>query len=63
MKAVIEIEMDNAAFDEQNTTEMCRILTCLTAKLSCGGDLMDGDTETLFDHNGNNVGCFRVEGD
>ena len=61
MKAVIEIEMDNAAFeDEQNTHEVCRILRKLAAKLELGGELMEDDAETLHDINGNRVGFFEV---
>ena len=64
MKAIIEIEMDNAAFeDENNTYEVCRILRKLAAKLELGGELMEDCDETLRDINGNNVGYFRVEGD
>ena len=59
MKAVIEIEMDNAAF-EQNTHEVCRILRKLAAKLELGGELMEDDAETLRDINGNRVGFFEV---
>ena len=61
MRALIEIEIDGAAFeDEQNTHEVCRILRKLAAKLELGGELMEDDAETLRDINGNRVGVFEV---
>ena len=56
MTAIIKIDMDNSAFNIDNTAELSRILKAYCDKILKGGDLAVGDTETLLDYNGNKVG-------
>ena len=57
MKYQISINMDNDAFsDGNNTSEVCKILHALADKIGLGGELYEGDAETLQDVNGNTVG-------
>lgn len=56
MKATIQIQMDNAAFDDEPATELARILRKLAEKIEQGSD-----RENLRDHNGNRVGEFLIE--
>lgn len=64
MKAIIEIEMDNAAFEDDLHGELQRILGTVPRKvygqLSCAGGTRKADL--LKDVNGNTVGTVRVEG-
>ena len=60
MKLTIEIEMDNAAFEDGNGTEAARILTRLAEKLADRGSV-EYDDWTLFDVNGNVVGLAKVD--
>jgi hypothetical protein len=55
MKAVIKIQMDNAAFDELET-ELARILTEAANRLTNGSQTTFG----LYDINGNKVGELKV---
>lgn len=57
MKLTIEIELDNAAFDEHGTTtETGRILRDLAIRMEDGALL----PLTLRDHNGNKVGTAEA---
>mgnify|MGYP001560852723 CR=1 FL=1 len=58
MKAIIEISMDNAAF--QDSTELPRILKDLAERLAQRESFEDGDMDTVFDTNGNRVGTFKI---
>ena len=58
MKAKIEVQMDNAAFDGQNSElELAGILRDLAQRVEAG----DRET-TLHDGNGNRVGTFKITG-
>ena len=55
MKAVIEIEMDNAAFEDSPASELARILRAIAAKVA------NGETEIVArDINGNSVGSLEI---
>ena len=56
MKYVIEINMDNAAFENNEADELARILTRLADRLQQGGSLEC----SLHDINGNKVGSAEV---
>lgn len=62
MKAIIEIDMDNAAFEGQEGFELGRILKNLGGAIQLDWDGKTID-EGIRDINGNTVGTFRVEGD
>jgi len=58
VKYQIEIETDNAAFDDYQEQEVARILKDLAGKAEAGYPL---DVQ-LYDFNGNEVGfCRRIE--
>lgn len=60
MKLIIEIEMDNAAFEPNgNGKEAARILKDLWDDIDCF-DLFEGDGGELRDINGNVVGFWKV---
>ena len=59
MKATIEIEMDNAAFDDGSGRELARILGELAAKVS-RVEITPGRGWNLFDVNGNKVGTVEI---
>lgn len=61
MKLIININMDNEAFDQDNVLEVARILKDYTNKICRDGDLAKGDKETLLDSNGNTVGTACVK--
>ena len=58
MRALIKIDMNNAAFDEHPPTELARILASLASNLAVTGTLMP---QPLRDINGNRVGTFTIE--
>lgn len=65
MKAVITVQMDNAAFENENDTngaELGRILRDLADKVENGGtlSLYAGEGINLRDANGNAVGQLEV---
>ncbi len=60
MKLVIEINMDNAAFENHNGCEAGRILYQLAVDRIRPQILEIGDTMSLMDHNGNKVGEAKV---
>ena len=71
MKAYIEIDMNNAAFQNDdgdaeppgaNGAECARILRELADWLD-GQQITDDTSRALFDLNGNRVGLFRGEGE
>ena len=55
MKAKIEINMDNAAFEDGANQEVARVLRALAERLD-----EDRAPGTLRDKNGNTVGMFEV---
>lgn len=60
MQLKITINMDNEAFENDNTREVTRILRAYCNKIDKGGELLNGDTETLMDANGNSAGNAKV---
>jgi hypothetical protein len=56
MKLTIEIQMDNAAFDEDPSAEACRILRLLVERLDGHPNFSPGHGQPLHDINGNKVG-------
>lgn len=60
MKLTIEIELDNAAFEEEGPDEVSRILANLAERLPCPLRDTDG-CMSLHDLNGNWVGKARIE--
>ena len=63
MKLLIEIEMDNAAFENHNGMEASRILYNLALDRLRHNVLEADDRFTLVDHNGNTVGIATVKED
>lgn len=68
MKLTIELEMDNAAFDENPTLELSRIMETVAGKVSRQLQREDGCIcvaleidDKLLDANGNTVGFVRLE--
>lgn len=60
MKLLVDVKMDNAAFEEAgNGTEAARILRKLANQIE-GLDLQE-DCGTVNDGNGNKVCCWTVE--
>lgn len=62
MKLQIEIEMGNAAFQDNGPYELARILEDVKRKVFSLGEepLPSGFKEKLFDSNGNTVGKAEV---
>lgn len=60
MQLTIKLTLDNAAFKEGQTEEVCRILTDLCTRLPDPLRDTNGDLN-LHDANGNHVGTARVE--
>ncbi len=58
MKFRCDIDMSNAAFDENREFELCRILTMIVRQVREGQTAMG-----LKDSNGNRVGQWVFEGD
>jgi hypothetical protein len=56
MKATIEIQIDNAAFEECPASELVRILEETIKRIKAGYDYV-----ALMDINGNKVGEFKIE--
>lgn len=61
MKLVIEINMDNAAFERHPASEVIRILGYAVGRLAFGADAPD-DVK-LRDINGNTVGFAHITDD
>ena len=59
MELMININLDNAAFEDDPGAEVARILHNLAASYEERGHVQD--TRTLRDRNGNTVGSARVE--
>lgn len=59
MKAILEIEMDNAAF-EDNPAELSRIMRNLADKVEASGCAAVGDDFVAMDVNGNRVGRLEI---
>lgn len=62
-KLVIEIKLDNAAFDDDTSGEVSRILSDLAKRIRKDGmdQLVDRDI-VVMDVNGNSVGRCGIEG-
>lgn len=60
MKLTIEINMDNAAFEDCSGTECARILRKLALRIE-GDNCRPGDVTPCMDINGNKVGNATVE--
>lgn len=60
MKFKIEIEMDNAAFDEGNSGRQVASILETVAREVEDLDLKDGFHKNLYDVNGNKVGVART---
>jgi hypothetical protein len=61
-KLVVEIELENAAFDDNTSGEVSRILSALSKKIRSGGmDLLVDRDICLMDVNGNKVGFCAIE--
>jgi hypothetical protein len=61
MKAIIEIKMDNAAFEAAPKVELHRILRQLSGNvLNEGGVHRVGDSIAAIDINGNTVGKLEI---
>lgn len=60
MKATISVSMDNAAFEDAQ--ELPRILKDLAERLEQRGSFESGDSESVRDSNGNNVGMLKITG-
>ena len=66
MKAIIEIDMDNAAFEEHNGEELAGVLRRLADYVSYFPVIAIRCVNVYghpVDSDGNTVGTFRVEGD
>lgn len=61
MKLVIEMELDNAAFEDNHGGEMSRILRKFASKVEDHPTLCPPFEWALLDHNGNRVGKARIE--
>ena len=59
MKATITIDMSNAAFEDPQ--ELPRILKDLAERLEQRGSFEPGDSESVRDLNGNNVGMLKIK--
>jgi len=56
----IKINCDNAAFDDDPGAELARILRELANRLHISG-AVQGSRKTLYDLNGNDVGCMNID--
>jgi hypothetical protein len=61
MKLTLEINMDNAAFEDSPGQEAARILRLAARKVE-GAEAQDIGSFPLLDSNGNKVGRVTVEG-
>lgn len=68
MKVTIELSLDNAAFDEDPTLELSRIMETVTGKVARQLQREDGCLciaaeidDKLLDINGNTVGFVKLE--
>lgn len=59
MKLTITVEMDNAAFEDNNGTEAARILRAIATRID-GMNWPAGDVAPCIDINGNVVGTAKV---
>jgi hypothetical protein len=59
MKTIIKVNMDNAAFTDEEGTELARILRKLADNID-GGGLDELSNKLLKDINGNTCGTFKV---
>jgi hypothetical protein len=61
-KVVIEIDLGNAAFEDEPAFEVARILGEVTMKLELGHIVIPGYEVGLTDINGNHVGSIKTVG-
>lgn len=61
MKVTIEINCDNAAFEDDPSLEVARILKDVCKKIDGHPNFSDGFSTALFDINGNEVGYLSVK--
>lgn len=61
MKAIIEVRMDNAAFEENQGGELSRILRALADTIDDLSALSSHDNTRLMDRNGNHVGDLIID--
>lgn len=60
MKAILEVKMNNAAFDDQGALELSRILDTLRINVLNDEVCRIGDRTTARDINGNTVGKLEI---
>jgi len=60
MKTIIEIKMDNAAFEDNHSGETARILRELAQRIDGHPHFSPGHDQALRDVNGNEVGFCTV---
>lgn len=60
MRAKMEIRMDNAAFEDNESHETARILRALADRIDGHPHFSPGHEQALRDSNGNEVGFFGV---
>jgi hypothetical protein len=63
MKLIVKIEMNNAAFEDNQSGETCRILRKLADRLDGHPNFSVGHEQVLFDFNGNEVGFAGIADD
>ena len=60
MKLIIEMDLDNAAFEAPAYFEVGRILDGVAARMFATKDAREGDGMDLRDENGNKVGFAAI---
>jgi hypothetical protein len=63
MRFTLEIKMDNAAFEDDPSYEVARILKETAKRIEGHPHFSPGHEQPLHDVNGNTVGCFDVWAD
>jgi uncharacterized protein YbjQ (UPF0145 family) len=57
----IELECDNAAFDDSPGHEIARILKRVASEILASGELYPNSAQWIRDVNGNRVGTYKYE--
>lgn len=60
MDVTIKINCGNAAFEDQESSEVARILRELVRRIDGHPDFLPGHSQPLRDINGNTVGSFDI---
>ena len=60
-RLVLELKMDNAAFEDDPTQEAARILRALAERIDGHPHFSPGHDQALHDRNGNEVGYATVK--